>query len=111
MREVGQRAGGVQIGLVADHCGKNERRNRADQGDSPFDAVLFGEDLDQTFDNNMQEVGVIAFTDENDSIRELLQQRRIEQAREAFLFHFGKQRQGLQLDQFMRAQQARSYLL
>jgi len=51
----------------------------------------------------MQEVGVIAFTDENDPVRELLQQCRVEQAREAFLLHFGKQRQSLQLGQFVRA--------
>jgi hypothetical protein len=41
-------------------------------------------------DKDMQEVGVIALMDENDARGELLQQRCVEQAREAFLGHFGK---------------------
>ena len=47
---------------------------------------------------------MIALMDENDAGRELLQQRRVEQAREAFLRHFGKQRQTLQLRQFVSTQ-------
>ena len=54
----------------------------------------------------MQEVGVIALVDKDDTGRELLQQCRIEQACEAFFLHFGKQRQSLQLGQFVGAQQA-----
>ena len=105
MREVGQCAGGVQIGLVADHGGEDEGRNRIDQRNSPFSAVLFGKDLDQAVDKDVQEVGVIALMDEDDAGRKLLQQRRVEQACEAFLLHFGKQRQSLQLGQFVRTQQ------
>ena len=59
-------------------------------GDSPFHAVLFSKDLDHALDKHMQEVGVVALMDENDASRELLQQRCVEQAREAFLGHFGK---------------------
>ena len=54
---------------------------------TPFCSVRF---LDQAIDKYMQEVGVIALMDENDAGWELLQQRCVEQAREAFLGHFGK---------------------
>ena len=87
---IGQCARGVQIGLVADHGGEDERRNRVDQGNSPFAAVLFGKDLDQAVDQDMQEIGVIALVDQDDAGRELLQQRCVEQALRGFPPSFRK---------------------
>ncbi len=89
-RESGQCAGRIEIGLVAYHGGEDEGRDGVDQGDAPFSPVLFGKDLDQSINEDMQEVGVIALMDENDAGRELLQQRCFEQAGETFLRHFGK---------------------
>src|SRR6266699_3369402 len=52
-----ERTGGVQIGLIADHGRKDEGRDGIDQGYPQLSAILFGEDLDQAIDQDMEEVG------------------------------------------------------
>ena len=54
--------------------------------------VVIGKQLDRAFDDDMQEVGQVAFTDQRDALREPLQQRRAHQFVEVLFADVLKQR-------------------
>ncbi len=101
----------VQIGLVDEHRGEDERRHRLDERNAPFAVALLGEQLDQAVDEHMQKIGLRPFVNQYDAGRELLQQRGIEQALEMPGLHLAEQREAFQLGEFVVAQRRASVIV
>ncbi|BAM90340.1 sugar ABC transporter periplasmic protein [Bradyrhizobium oligotrophicum S58] len=90
--------------MVDHHCSKYEGRYGTKQRDAPLGLVLLGVDLDEPPNQHMQEIGLISLASEPHSGGKLPQQSRAEQLLQVLLADVRKERQALQLGEFVGAQ-------